>query len=87
MAFNEALVKKVCTCLSGFHGIGEKTAFPGITFMMNDKIRAGVRNDERTFRFAPELHDVPAASGNFRKMMRRDKAERGIKKRKKSIDQ
>ena len=58
MAFDEKLVNMVREALMHLSNVSEKKMFQGLTFMVNDKMCVGVRNDEIMCRIDPEIYEA-----------------------------
>ncbi len=58
MSYNENLVNKVREALVGFpKKIEEKKMFQGLTFMVDEKMCIGIRDDEIMCRIDPEIYE------------------------------
>ena len=58
MSYNESLVNRIREALLELpEKIEEKKMFQGLTFMVDDKMCIGVRDDEIMFRIDPEIFD------------------------------
>jgi len=57
MAYNENLAKRVREFLSAKKKVEEKKMMGGLTFMLNDKMCAGIMKDDLMVRIAPEVYE------------------------------
>lgn len=57
MAFDTTLAGRVRELLNQHPNVAEKQMMGGLTFMVNDKMCVGVKNDDLTCRINPDAHE------------------------------
>ena len=78
MPYNENLAHRIREALEHLPKVEEKKMFRGLTFMVNDKMCAGVSGDEMMLRFDPALHETLAEKNGFRTMVMKGREYKGF---------
>lgn len=68
MAYNIELAKRVGAALSYRKDLVEKKMMGGLTFMLNDKMAAGIINDDLMIRVMPEKYEALLALPHTKQM-------------------
>ena len=77
MAYSEYLVNMVREALQHLPKVEEKTMFQGLTFMVDDKMCIGIRNEEIMYRIDPEIYESMLERPGVRPMIHGKRTMRG----------
>ena len=78
MPYSESLANRVREALMDLPNVYEKKMFGGLTFMVNDKMCIGIRNEEIMCRIDPEIFETVLERGDSRPMIHGGKVKKGF---------
>ncbi|UZR97572.1 TfoX/Sxy family protein [Chondrinema litorale] len=78
MAYNEKLVNRVRESLMHLPNVQEKTMFSGLTFMVDEKMCVGIREEEIMCRINPETYETELEKNGVRPMIHGKRTMKGF---------